>query len=201
MWPAALLGGSALLSVTGGFLAAAGAQTAAAYQSAGARAKAQAEAGALRFNADAMDFAATVNERDRGIAFEQAAADIRDQGRKHVAQRGQVRAAFGWSGLAIEGSQLDVLEALTAEQTLDIRKTLYTSEVVGAGLTDQAAQNRAKASMLRASADNAITAGELAASGYQSAAGFQSAAAILGGFTGALRAGANYMMPGAGRGA
>lgn len=195
MWPELLAGASAATSILGGFISAAGATDAAGRQAAALRAKAGADAGAARFNAGQMDFAALINERDRKIALDQTAADASDLSRKFVAQRGQIRTAYGASGLSIEGSPLDVLEATAAEQQLDVRKTLYAGEVVAAGLTDQAAQNRARASLLRYQADFAIYAGEIGADSAYSAASYQSASAILGGFTGAMRAGSNFLMP------
>jgi hypothetical protein len=202
-----MMGVGAASSLAGGVVGAKGAQAGAAEAQRGAEVAAQgalftgqANRDANYFNAGQMDFAALIDERDRKIALDQTAADARDLGRKFVAQRGQIRAAYGYSGLSIEGSPLDVLEATAAEQQLDVRKTLYNGEVVAAGLTDQAAQNRARASLLRYQADYAIYAGEIGADSAHEAAKYQSASAILGGFTGALKAGSNFMMPSGGGG-
>lgn len=186
------MGASAGLSVLGGIFGAAGASEGAATQAAGIRQAAAAKAASDRFNADQFDFTAKIAERDRGIALEQMWSDIHDTTKKGIAQFGQIRAAYGASGLSMEGSPLDVLEAAAVEQSLDINKTLYTGEVVAAGLTDKAAQARAQASLLRFSADNALAAGSLGASAALTAGAYQSATSLISGFAGAAR---SYTVP------
>jgi len=175
------------MSLAGGITGAMGSQSGGAATAEGARRKAQAEAAAARFNAAQFEFTADIADRDRVIAGQQTMADVYDINRKNVAQIGQIRAAYGWSGLSMEGSPLDIIEASAIEQDLDIRKTLYTGEVVAAGLQDRANQARAQASLLRYTADNAIFAGDFAASGAGTAANFSSAAALLGGVGGAFK--------------
>jgi len=180
-------GGSAGLSILGGFVAADAARSGAENQAQGILASSRAKADAEFFNAGQYEYQALIDERNRGIALEQMWSDIHDQTKKNIAQFGQIRAAYGASGLSLEGSPLDVLEATAVEQSLDVEKTLYTGEVVAAGLTDQAAQARAQASLLRYSASNTLTAGNMGAASARSAGAYQSAAAIISGFAGAAK--------------
>lgn len=175
------------LSMLGGIIGAVGAQEGAAASAKGLRQQAAAKAAADNFNAGQFDFTAKIAERDRGIALEQMWSDIHDTTKKSIAQLGQVRAAYGASGLSMEGSPLDVLEAAAVEQSLDINKTLYTGEVVAAGLTDRAAQARAQASLLRYSANNALAAGEIGANAALTAGAYQAASSIIAGASGAAR--------------
>lgn len=179
-------------SILGGIVGAMGAQEGAAGQARGLRQQAAAKAASDRFNADQFDFTAKIAERDRGIALEQMWSDIHDTTKKNIAQIGQIRTAYGTSGLSMEGSPLDVLEAAAVEQSLDVNKTLYTGEVVAAGLTDRAAQARAQASLLRYSANNALAAGEIGANAALTAGAYQSATSLISGFSGAAR---SYTVP------
>lgn len=189
----ALAGGSALTSLVGGFIGAAGASAAAGYQARAAQFRAQAESDALRYNADVDEYNANIAIRDRTAVIEQAAAAGRDIRVKSRAEQGQIRAAYGWSGLALEGSPLDVLEATALEQSLDFRKVLYAGDVQAAGLTDRANILRSHASMLRVQASNAQVAGNLQAAAAYSGAAYSSAASILQGIAGAASAGRAFI--------
>jgi len=173
--------------MVGGIIGASGAMEGANQQAQGILAANRAKADADFFNADQFDFTAKVAERDRGIALEQMWSDIHDTTKKSIAQLGQIRAAYGASGLSMEGSPLDVLEAAAVEQSLDVKKTLYTGEVVAAGLTDRAAQARAQASLLRYSASNTLSAGVIGAAAARNAGAYQAASSIIAGASGAAR--------------
>jgi len=87
-----------------------------------------------------------------------------------------------------------VLMAGFIEQELDVEKILYQGEIVAAGLTDQAAQARAQASMLRVTGDNALIAADYRARSARASGAsarqigdLQSAAALIGGVSGAAR--------------
>lgn len=181
------MAGSAGLSMLGGIVGASGAMEGAESQAQGILAASRAKADADFFNADQFEFQAKINERDRVIALDQMWMDIHDQTKKNIAQFGQIRAAYGTSGLSLEGSPLDVLEAAAVETSLDTEKTLYTGEVVSAGLTDRAAQARAQASLLRYSASNTLSAGLVGAAGARNAGAYQAAASIIAGAGGAAK--------------
>lgn len=182
-----LMAAGAAMSMIGGAVGALGAQRAGADAAAAAKFKAQAEAGTLNYNAALDELSAKISDRDRVVAIQQSFADAYDTNRKNVAQMGQIRAAYGWSGLSVEGSPLDVLEATAVEQTMDVRKTLYAGQVVAAGLQDKANMARAHASLLRTQANNALIGGDMTASSALAAANYQSAASLISGVSGALR--------------
>ena len=181
------MGGSAALSMLGGVVGSQAATSGAEDTAQGLLMQGRAKADSDFFNAGQYDFQALVDERNRGLALQQAAADAKDLRVKHVAEIGQIRSAYGWSGLSIEGSPLDVLEATAIEQNLDVEKTLYAGDVVAAGLTDQAAQARAQASMLRYSGSYALTAANVAAAAARRGGGYASATALISGATGAFK--------------
>jgi hypothetical protein len=201
-----MMGVGAASSLAGGVVGAKGAQAGAAEAQRGAEVAAQgalftgqANRDANYFNAGQYDFQALIDERNREIALAQAVSDTRDTRRKSAAVNGQIRAAYGANGLALEGSPLDVLMAGFVEQELDVEKILYQGEIVAAGLTDQAAQARAQASMLRVTGDNALIAARYQASSSRAAGAsarsigdMQSAAALIGGVGGAAR---SYTVP------
>lgn len=164
----AMMAVSAIASVAGGVIASQGAQQAAA---------GQAKAG--YYNANAFDNAASASERNANIARSNARLEAQDQRVKNRAVQGQIRAAYGSSGLSIDGSPLDVLEATAVEQELDVDKILYRGDVTALGEEDKAQSYRAQAELARMGAGNSLVAGNYA-----------SATALLGGFSGAAKAGA-----------
>lgn len=158
----------AATSIAGGIQASQGAQQ---------QASATAEAG--RFNALAYENAALAADRNKHIARDKATLEAKDQRVKNRAVQGQIRAAYGASGLAIDGSPLDVLEATAVEQELDVDKILYRGDIEALGEDDRALSFRTQAMLARMGASNAQTAGSYA-----------SATALLSGVSGALKAGA-----------
>ena len=181
------MGAGAGLSMLGGVLGSQAAVSGAEASAQGALMQGRATADAAFFNAGQYEYQALIDERNRTIALQQAQADALDTRRKSAAINGQIRAAYGTNGLALEGSPLDVLMAGFVEQELDVKKILYTGEVVAAGLTDQAAQARAQASMLRYSGSAALTAGNVAAAAARTAGGYASAASLIAGAGGAAQ--------------
>ncbi|MCB9949172.1 MAG: hypothetical protein H6842_15325 [Rhodospirillaceae bacterium] len=100
--------------------------------------QASSEAAADRYNA-------AVLERNAVLARQQAAAEarrIRDAGARAL---GQQRVAFGASGVAVEGTPLDVLGDTAATIELDALTARYGGEV-------EAANHRARAAALRSQA-------------------------------------------------
>lgn len=182
-----LAGFGAATSLFGGILGAGGAQAGAAAQAAASRFRAQAEHDAAMYNAALDEYSADISDRDRGLAAEQTLADAKDIRRKNLATMGNIRAAYGQSGLEMTGSLLDVLQDTAQEQALDVAKELWHGEVVQAGLLDKAAQARAHASLLRAQAQNALIAGAMGADAATTAGNYGSASALISGIGAAFR--------------
>jgi len=109
----------------------------------------QAQRRAAEYNAD-------VANRTARIARDQAYADAADKERENRRYLGQLHATFGASGLALEGSALDIYEdqALTTE--LAVRRITYAGELRALGYQTEAELQRARA-------EAASTAGYLGA--------------------------------------
>lgn len=90
----------------------------------------------------AADFNALIAERNAGIARQQAAQDAMLQQQDAARHIGAARAAYGASGVAVEGSPLDVLEASAASAELDRQTILYKGELRAMGYTDDATISR-----------------------------------------------------------
>lgn len=103
-------------------------------------------------NAQAADYDAAVKERNRKTVINQAEAEIGDKRREQRRQLAAVRAAYGASGLTMEGSPLDVLEDSAMEQELDVERTRYGAELKSQGLSEDATLSRMKASSFRKAA-------------------------------------------------
>lgn len=160
-----LMGAMAAMSVAGGVVGAAGASQAA-----------SAAATAGNYNAAVLEQQAAAAERNREVARRQAELEISDQRVKHRALQGQIRAAYGTSGFAIDGRPLDVLANTAAEQELDIDKIYYKGDLQAAAETDKANSFRAQATLARMGAGQALTAG-----------GYGIATNLLAGVTGAVK--------------
>ncbi len=127
----------------------------------GAKQQAEATAKAAYGNAQILDVRAAEAERNRGIALANAQMEVRDARVKNRAVIGQVRAAYGASGFAMEGSPLDVIEATASEQELDVEKILYRGDLTSIGLTDQASSFRQQAQIYRMGGEAAIETGRI----------------------------------------
>lgn len=104
----------------------------------------------------AADYNAALMARNAGIARDQARADAEDKQREARRYLGSLHAAFGASGLAIEGSALDVYEDQAAESALAVQRVLYGGELRAAGL-------EAGAELEKMKSETATTAGYLGA--------------------------------------
>lgn len=100
---------------------------------------------AAKFNAD-------MQNRNAGIARQQAAAEEEKQRRLGYMRQGAARAAYGASGVSIEGSPLDILEQSAAQEELDALNIRYRG-AIGA----QSAEGQAALSSMRG--DAAMQAG------------------------------------------
>jgi len=112
--------------------------------------------------------------RNNAIASQQqAAANAAAQQRKARLQMGSMRAAYGASGVSIEGSPLDVLEASAATAELDRQNILY-----GGALRTQGYESTAGLEMMRGSSSETgsyLSAGSSLLSGAVKAGAFDSA--------------------------
>lgn len=94
----------------------------------------QAEASA-KFNSDMMN-------RNATIARQQAAAEEEKHRRLGYMRQGAARAAYGASGVAMEGSPLDILEQSAAQEELDALNIRYRGEIGAQSAEGQAALSR-----------------------------------------------------------
>jgi hypothetical protein len=102
-----------------------------------------------KFNADMMS-------RNAQIARQQAAAEEEKHRRLTYMRQGAARAAYGASGVSIEGSPLDILEQSAAQEELDALNIRYRGEI-GA----QSAEGQADLSLMRG--ESAMSAGYMGA--------------------------------------
>lgn len=109
-----------------------------AFQVIGAISGASAEKRAANYNAAAA-------ERNAVVSRQNAAADAELQSREARRRIGAARAGYGASGVAIEGSPLDVLETSAAEAEMDKLNILYKGELQAMGYEDTAALSRSRA--------------------------------------------------------
>lgn len=98
----------------------------------------QAQAAAANYNAQ-------VAERNAFISRDQAAADEQRQRIQARRKLGAMRAAYGASGISLEGSPLDVLEDSAAEAELDALTIRYKGGVGAMGYEAEAGAQRARA--------------------------------------------------------
>jgi len=104
----------------------------------------------------AGEYNAELAARNAGLARSQASADMRDKERENRRYMGALRASFGASGLAFEGSALDLFEDQSAEAELAVRRIRYSGELRALGLMQESELQRMKA-------DTATTAGYIGA--------------------------------------
>lgn len=125
----------------------------------------QSQSSAAQYNAAVARNNAIVAQQNAQIAADQAAADARRQRDQAIKEKGKMRAAYGASGVTVEGSPLDVLEESALNAELDALITEYNG-----GLRARAYQNQAVAELNTATLED--MRGEAALSGsYTSAAG------------------------------
>jgi len=99
----------------------------------------------------AAEYNAAVDERNAKIVKAQTAADVERQRRAALRRAGSLRASFGSTGFAFEGSALDLMEDNAMEEELDILTIQYSGDLKARGLMDSAALSRQKG-------DEAVTA-------------------------------------------
>jgi hypothetical protein len=99
---------------------------------------------------------ASAYEYNRKVALQNARV-VREQGRADAAQQrvvstkalGAMRANYGASGVAMDGSALDILEESTMQAELENQNILYNAEVQAIGYINQARVYKYAASTTR----------------------------------------------------
>ena len=90
------------------------------------------------------EYNAAIAERNAGIARDQANADAEAQGRFARQKIGAARAAYGASGVTLEGSPIDVLAMSASNAELDRLNILHAGEIKAMGYRDTAQLDRMK---------------------------------------------------------
>lgn len=99
-----------------------------------------------------------LGERSAGIARDQTAAEITRQQRTARRVQGAARAAYGASGVTMEGSPLDVLEDNATQAEIDTLTLRYRGELRAQGYEQEG-------SMARFRGNQQARAGRMAAAG------------------------------------
>lgn len=120
-----------------------------------ANAQANAASAAASQNAAIAEYNRKVAERNSGVASNEGHAAAMDKARESRRTMSSIRAAYGASGLALEGSPLDVLEDSAAEGSLGIVREKYKGTLKSIGSLDEAENFRLKAALHRMEADSA----------------------------------------------
>lgn len=100
---------------------------------------------------DAAEFNAAVNRNNAITARQQAEADAKEQERDKRLRAGANRASLGGSGVSVEGSPLDVLGDIAAEEELDRLKILHNGELRATGF-----ENNAQLDTMRANSQSGV---------------------------------------------
>ncbi len=90
-------------------------------------------------SSNVANYNAAVATRDAAAARDQAARDADLQRRQAAKQIGAARAAYGASGVTLEGTPLDVLEESAANAKIDELNVLYKGEMRAMGFDSTAA--------------------------------------------------------------
>jgi len=106
---------------------------------------------------DMANYNAAIAQRNAGIARQQAQTDVEAQQRDKDRRLGSIVAAYGASGVALEGSPLDVLEASAVEAEREKQNILYRGELRALGYFDEAALATMAGRNARARADATAT--------------------------------------------
>jgi hypothetical protein len=125
---------------------------------------------------DSSKYNAKVAENQAISSRQQAEANAITQQRSAAKKIGSMQAAYGASGISVEGSSLDILEESARNAEMDRQNIIYGGELRAIGSEGTAILEKNRAS-------NAMS------SGYLSAAGsiFKGAAGLSGGASGAAK--------------
>lgn len=89
--------------------------------------------------ADAAAFNIEIANRNEATAIAEGEVDTADVRRNNLRNLGAIHAAYGASGLAMEGSSLDVLMDTAVEGEISARRTMYQARVRGMDAADKRA--------------------------------------------------------------
>lgn len=131
----------------------------------GALAQGSAKQASDQQNANIAGYNQSVSLRNRGVVLSQAGADAKDSQLQLTRHLSTIRAAYGASGLALEGSPTDVINDQAKEGSYDTTKILYKGEVQAAGYTDEANNYLMKQKLSQNAADSDMGIAELSAAG------------------------------------
>lgn len=113
---------------------------------------------------NAADYNAAVARNNALAARQQASANAEAQGRESRRRLGAMRAAYGASGVTMEGSPLDVIEQSAMEAELDRQNILYSGELKASGYEGTSELEEAKGSS--AMTGSLFSAGSSLLTGY-----------------------------------
>jgi hypothetical protein len=119
----------------------------------------EAEQAAAEANARAAERAAGWAERNAGLAYTQSLEEAR---REEVSNRkalGGIRAAYGASGIRMDGSAKDYLEDNAAIAAANVTAIKYKGQLAAEAYKQQAQQYRAQGESYQGQADYASSAG------------------------------------------
>lgn len=91
-----------------------------------------------RAASQAAEYNQKISLQNAQIAKQQTEADVISLRKKQYQQLGAIRAAVGASGVTMEGSPLDVLEASVSEAELDAQRLRYSGELRARGYENEA---------------------------------------------------------------
>lgn len=129
----------------------------------GAMMEGEAKQAAAQQNANIADYNRQVSLRNRGVVLSQAQADAKDSQRELQRNLATIRTAYGASGLALEGSPIDVMNDVAKEKSYDTTKILYKGDVQAAGYTDEANNYGMKTRLYQNEADSAMDIARMSA--------------------------------------
>lgn len=118
--------------------------------------------------AQAADEEARIQSENAKLARDQAAHEERQQRIINRKQLGSMRAAYGASGVSLEGSPLDILEESAAAMEMDAQNIKYAGELKARGFYQEASmartrgKNAREASYLGAASSLLSGAGQMA---------------------------------------
>lgn len=99
--------------------------------------------------ADAAEYQAAVDERNKRMIQQQTTVEMDDQRRENRRKLATIRAAYGSSGLALEGSPLDVLEDSAIEGELEVGRIQQQGQTKAMGYSESATLSRMRADAAR----------------------------------------------------
>jgi hypothetical protein len=123
--------------------------------------------------ARSAEYNAALMRRNAEIARQQTQLDLEQHQRDRVRQFGAIRAAVGASGVALEGSPLDILESAAIEAERDKQMIEYKGSLRAMGYYDNAAIERIAGSAAATRGVSSATAALLSGGGTVAKQGYE----------------------------